>query len=170
MTYNVGTVGLGHWARRFRECVHNSPIRITKAVGTRAFEEKRHELETYSINKDRYFRIGAGDPIPKEFFDGLVAVHIVSPNQFHMNQAKNSLENDKVTVVEKTFAVTKNDFADFDMKLGQAVVFLIQGGGRQNTKGENSDLCLRHRQVKLSAYRENSEVWCTSLPWTMKRD
>ena len=113
MTYNVGTVGLGHWARRFRECVHNSPIRITKAVGTRAFEEKRHELETYSINKDRYFRIGAGDPIPKEFFDGLDAVHIVSPNQFHMNQAKNSLENDKVTVVEKTFAVTKNDFADF---------------------------------------------------------
>lgn len=110
-TYNLGTVGLGHWVKRLHEVLKkHQEINLVKTVGTRAFDDKREELERYGISEDRYYRVNAGDHLPDNFFEGLDVVHIASPNQFHKSQTMQALENGKVTVVEKTFATNKQDF------------------------------------------------------------
>ncbi len=109
--YNLGTVGLGHWIKRLHEVLRqHQEIRLVKTVGTRAFDDKKEELERYGISEDRYYRVNAGDPLPDSFFEGLDIAHIASPNQFHKLQTMQALENGKVTVVEKTFATNKQDF------------------------------------------------------------
>ncbi len=110
-TYNLGTVGSGHWVKRLHEILkQHQEIKIVKAVGTRAFNDKKGELERYGISEDRYYRINTGDPLPDTFFKDLDIVHIASPNQFHMSQTMQSLEMDKVTITEKAFATSKEDF------------------------------------------------------------
>lgn len=109
--YNLGTVGLGHWVRRLHEVLkQHQEIKLVKTVGTRAFDDKKEELEKYGISEDKYYRVNAGDNLPDSFFEGLDIVHIASPNQFHKSQTIQALENGKVTVTEKTFATNKQDF------------------------------------------------------------
>ncbi|MBU5537522.1 MAG: Gfo/Idh/MocA family oxidoreductase [Candidatus Aenigmatarchaeota archaeon] len=111
MVYNLGTVGLGHWVKRLYEVLKQyKEINLVKTIGTRAFDDKKEELEKYGISEDRYFRINPGDPLPEKFFEDLDIVYIASPNQFHKSQTIQSLENGKVTVTEKTFATNKEDF------------------------------------------------------------
>lgn len=108
---NLGTVGLGHWVKRLHEVLkQNQQIKLVKTVGTRAFDDKKEELEKYGISEDRYYRVAPNEPLPEEFFENLDIVHIASPNQFHKAQTIQSLENGKVTVTEKTFAANKEDF------------------------------------------------------------
>jgi len=110
-THNLGTVGLGHWVKRLHKVLkQHQEIKLVKTVGTRTFDDKKEELEEYGISEDRYYRIGAGDPLPDSFFQDLDIVHIASPNQFHKSQTIQSLENGKVTVTEKTFATNRQDF------------------------------------------------------------
>ena len=110
-TYNLGTVGLGHWVKRLHEVLkQHQEISLVKTVGTRAFDDKREELERYGISEDRYYRVNAGEPLPDSFFDNLDIVQIASPNQFHKSQTMQALDKGKVTVVEKTFAANKQDF------------------------------------------------------------
>lgn len=109
--HNLGTVGLGHWVKRLHEVLkQHQEIKLVKTVGTRAFDDKKEELEKYGISEDRYFRVNVGDPLPNSFFEGLDIAYIASPNQFHKSQTIQSLENGKVTVTEKTFATNKQDF------------------------------------------------------------
>lgn len=111
--YNLGTIGLGHWVKRLHEVLKQHPdIRLVKTVGTRAFDDKREELEKYGISEDRYYMVNAGNQLHDSFFDGLDIVHIASPNQFHKSQTIQSLENGKVTVTEKTFATNKEGFGE----------------------------------------------------------
>jgi len=109
--YNLGTVGLGHWVRRLHEVLkQHQEIKLVKTVGTRAFDDKREELERYGISEDRYYRVAPNEPLPDGFFERLDIVHIASPNQFHKSQTMQSLGNGKVTITEKTFATNKEDF------------------------------------------------------------
>jgi len=110
-TYNLGTVGLGHWVKRLHEVLkQHQEIKLVKTVGTRAFDDKKEELGKYGISEDRYYRVNASDPLSDSFFHELDIVHIASPNQFHKAQTIQSLENGKVTITEKTFATNKQDF------------------------------------------------------------
>ena len=111
MMYNLGTVGLGHWVKRLHEVLkQHQEIKLVKTVGTRAFDDKREELEKHGISEDGYYRVGPNEPLPEKFFENLDIVHIASPNQFHKSQTMQSLENGKVTITEKTFATNKEDF------------------------------------------------------------
>ncbi|MBI2543243.1 MAG: Gfo/Idh/MocA family oxidoreductase [Candidatus Aenigmarchaeota archaeon] len=111
--YNLGTIGLGHWVKRLHHVIQQrDDLSLVKTVGTRAFDDKREELEQYGISRDMYFQINPNDSIPNEFFDDTDIVHIASPNQFHKSQTIQSLENGKVTVTEKTFGVNREEFND----------------------------------------------------------
>lgn len=62
---------------------------------------------------DKVFPFAPRDPaaqLPEEFFEGIDAVHIASPNQFHSSQTVQCLEHEKTTVTEKTLATTREDF------------------------------------------------------------
>ncbi|MEM3185055.1 MAG: Gfo/Idh/MocA family oxidoreductase [Conexivisphaerales archaeon] len=112
MTYYMGASGLGHWVRRLRMTLDeiNNELVLLKAAGTRSYEDRRDELERYEISRDNYFSIKAGEMLPEAFFDGLDVVYVASPNQFHKDQTMQALRSGKVTVTEKTFATSKEDF------------------------------------------------------------
>ncbi len=110
-TYNLGTIGLGHWVKRLHEVLKKKQeIKLVKTVGTRSFDDKKEELLKYGISESNYYQAEAGKSLPNNFFEGVDIVHIASPNQFHKLQTMQSLENGKVTVTEKTFATNKEDF------------------------------------------------------------
>jgi len=120
--YNLAGIGMGHWAKRLYPSIKKiKKIRFFKALDVTSFEDKKPLLLKYNIPKERYFRIGPSDKIPSEFFDGADAVYIASHNQFHLSQVKQSLENGKIVIVEKTLATNRNDFneiKDFIVKNG----------------------------------------------------
>ena len=111
MSYKLGAIGIGHWVKRLQRTLANDGrIVLHKAVGVTSFEQKKADLEEFGITKSNYFQIEPLSPLPEEFFNGVDAVQIASHNQFHAKQTMQSLESEKVTVVEKTFAVNRESF------------------------------------------------------------
>jgi len=109
--HKLGAVGIGHWVSRLKRTMDNDGrLALTKAVGVTWYEDKKEILDRFGITQDNYFRIEPGKPLPKEFFEGLDVIQIASHNKFHSTQTIQSLNYEKVTVTEKTFATNLDDF------------------------------------------------------------
>ena len=111
MPYKLGAVGIGHWVNRLKRTMENDGrMVIQKAIGVTKYEDKKADLDRFGITEDNYFRIEPMQPLPDKFFQGLDIVQIASHNKFHTAQTMQSLEREKVTIAEKTFATNANDF------------------------------------------------------------
>ncbi len=125
MTYKLGAVGIGHWVKRLQRIMKDDGrLDLHCAVGVTNFDEKRADLDAYGITKDRYFQIKPLSPLPKEFFGMVDIVQIASHNRFHPEQTKQSLEHEKVTLTEKTFATDKETFDE--------VIDFIESNGHES--------------------------------------
>ncbi len=112
--YKLGVVGIGHWFGRLHEGIRSiGGLEIKSALGTRPYEAKRELLSKFGIKKEMYYTITDEGLIPDAFFSGVDAVHISDPNSEHAHQAIESLEKGKKVIVEKSFAVDKEEFDDF---------------------------------------------------------
>lgn len=120
----MGVIGLGHWFERLEKGLANGSIRISKAMGTKRFEERAEQLARLGIGRDGYFIGGSDGTIPEGFFDGIDAVYVSSPNSLHYRQTVQSLEKGKFVVVEKTLATNETDFG--------SVTGMIGSGGYSN--------------------------------------
>lgn len=112
--YKIGVVGIGHWFGRLHEGMNSiGGLEVKKALGTKPYESKANMLDKFGISKDMYLTTDSSGKIPEEFFEGIDAVHISDPNMYHTHQAISSLENNKKAIVEKSFAVNKEEFDSF---------------------------------------------------------
>ena len=140
MGYKIGAVGMGHWFERLqRSILRGGRISVLKAVGLKPYEEKKEILEKYGIPKDNYFQVKPYDSLPSKFFDGLDVIYIASPNQFHADQLIQSVDHGKFVVVEKTFAVNREEFK-------RVIDYL-----RNNKKPNNVHLHLHYLRKALTA-------------------
>jgi len=110
----LGSVGYGHWFRRLSVAIEkNGKVLPWKIVGISPYEAKRPEFERFNITADRYYQ---NDPLvgrlDDRFFDGIAVVYIASPNRFHAEQTLQSLHEGKVTITEKTYAVSRQQFEE----------------------------------------------------------
>ncbi len=111
--YKLGAVGVGHWVMRLKRTMDtDGRMNINKAVGVTWYEDKKEILDKFGITRENYFRIEPEKSLPEEFFDGLDVVQIASHNEFHKEQTIQSLEHEKVTVTEKTFATDRENFTE----------------------------------------------------------
>ncbi len=109
--YNLGAVGIGHWVSRLKRTMdQDGRIVLSKAVGVTPYENKKAELDKFGIARENYFKIEPQKPLPEEFFESLDVVQIASHNKFHAEQTIQSLEHEKFTITEKTFATNRSDF------------------------------------------------------------
>lgn len=114
MEYSMGVVGIGHWFKRLEAGLQTvGGIKVTKALGTKPYEQKVEMLRSLGITPDSYYVIGSDGTIPAPFFDGIEVVHISNPNEVHASQTMQSLSKGKKVVVEKSYAVNKREFDTF---------------------------------------------------------
>ena len=126
--YQLGSIGVGgHWFRRiYYSMKKDGRMEPGKGVGVSPYRNRSH-LQSFGITQDKYYQIEfdeEGKPtakIPQQFFEGLDVIHIASWNQYHSEQTKQSLENDLITVTEKTLATTQEQFID-------TIDFIKEGG------------------------------------------
>lgn len=124
--YRLGVIGIGHWFKRLHTGVQRvGGIEVAKGLGTRPYEKKAALMKELGITKEMYYTT---DPktgsIPEQFFEGIDVVQIADPNRFHLRQTVDSLERGKKAVVEKSFAVNKEEFDEF--------VGYINANGKKN--------------------------------------
>jgi predicted dehydrogenase len=118
----MGAIGLGHWFFRLHDELKRSrKVELYKAAATSDFEAKKGILDQIDIPKERYYRIKPGDPIPKEFMEGLDIVYISTPNEFHAADTMQALAEGKYVVTEKTYGSTEKEF-------GEVVKFIKENG------------------------------------------
>ena len=113
--YRLGILGIGHWFKRLHTGVQRvGGIEVAKGLGTRPYEKKAAMMRELGITKEMYYttdpKIGS---IPEQFFEGIDVIQIADPNRFHLKQAIDSLAHGKKVVVEKSFAVNKEEFDSF---------------------------------------------------------
>ncbi len=106
----IGVIGLGHWFNRLAEGLSDSAITVSKAMGRKSFSERADQLRALGINESNYYIGNPNGSIPKEFFNGIDAVYISSPNSRHYIEAMETLESGKYAIVEKTLATNEEDF------------------------------------------------------------
>ncbi|MDE1865934.1 MAG: hypothetical protein KGH94_04840 [Candidatus Micrarchaeota archaeon] len=113
MEYTMGVVGIGHWFRRLQTGLESvGGIKVTKALGTKPYEAKAQTFAELGITRDNYYTIEGDGSIPEGFFQGIDIVHISNPNEFHASQIRQSLSKGKKTIVEKTYAISRKEFAE----------------------------------------------------------
>ena len=101
-TFNVGIIGVGDCAKRFAPQATMHPgLRIVTAADIAPEEEKRPLLENIVKHPVNYFRLTPDMHLPPSFFEGLNAVYISSPNDSHLYQTIESMQQGKLTVTEK---------------------------------------------------------------------
>jgi predicted dehydrogenase len=111
MTERIGIVGAGHWSRRLNMGIQRgSPFEIHKTLDVLTYDQKADLLRDLDIPRDRHYAIDAGDAIPDEFFEGLDVVQIASPIEYHARQTLRSLEEDVLTITEKSFGASREEF------------------------------------------------------------
>ncbi len=113
--YRLGVIGIGHWFKRLHTGVQRvGGIEVAKGLGTRPYEKKAALMKELGITKEMYYTtdIKTGS-IPERFFEGIDVVQVADPNRFHIEQTIDSLARGKKTVVEKSFAVNKEEFDKF---------------------------------------------------------
>lgn len=106
----MGVIGLGHWFNRLEKSLADASINVAKAIGTKSFDERAQRLAELGIGRKDYYIGGRDGSIPEGFFSGIEAVYVSSPNSLHGTQARQSLEREKCTIVEKTLATNERDF------------------------------------------------------------
>jgi len=106
----IGVIGLGHWFERLSEGLSDSTIVISKAMGRKSFEERMGQLTALGVSRENYYIGSADGVIPEEFFEGLDAIYVSSPNSLHCRQTMQILERGRYAVVEKTLATNEPDF------------------------------------------------------------
>lgn len=112
--YKLGIVGIGHWFGRLHEGMKSvGGLEISSALGTRPYDAKKELLSRFGIDKSMYYTITDEGLIPDAFFKGIDAVHISDPNSEHAHQAIEALDKGKKVIVEKSFAVNKEEFDSF---------------------------------------------------------
>ncbi len=125
MTSKLGAIGLGHWFFRLnQELMRHPSLQLYKAAATSSFDAKAELLGKIGVPRERYYQIKPGSPIPEAFIEGLDAVYISTPNEFHSQQTMQALAAGKYSITEKTFGATKEEF-------GKMVNFIKEGGYEQ---------------------------------------
>jgi predicted dehydrogenase len=111
MEYTMGVVGIGHWFRRLQTGLESvGGIRVVKALGTKPYETKAQVLSDLKISRENYYTIAGDGTIPEQFFEGVDIVHIANPNELHAGQIRQVLSRGKKAIVEKTYAISKEEF------------------------------------------------------------
>ncbi|MDY6764403.1 MAG: hypothetical protein SV377_01745 [Halobacteria archaeon] len=111
MVYRIGIVGVGHWSRRLKMGIEGGqPFEVHKTVDILPYEEKEDLLGSLGVDRERYYRISQGDPLPDGFFEELDVVQIASPVEFHKEQTLRSLSEGKMTITEKSYGANEGDF------------------------------------------------------------
>jgi predicted dehydrogenase len=115
LVYKLGIVGVGHWFEKLHTGAKMvGGIDVTKAVGTRPFQQHAKVLQKCNIGGESYYMVDKETgKIPDAFFDGIDVVQIADPNALHASQAMDALGRGKKVVIEKTFAVTKPEYSRF---------------------------------------------------------
>ncbi len=115
MLYRIGVIGIGHWFGRLHAgMITVGGLEVVKALGTRPYESKAETLKGFGIGSGMYLTTDKTGAIPDAFFDGIDAVHVSDPNMYHARQTIDSLEHGKKAIVEKSFAVTRDEFDEFE--------------------------------------------------------
>ncbi|MDE1860724.1 MAG: hypothetical protein KGH72_03315 [Candidatus Micrarchaeota archaeon] len=110
MTYNLGVVGVGHWFERlYAGMVKTNDIRLLKVASASGIEKKRDQISRLGVPEENYYKIDGFD-INDGFFDGIDAVQISDPVEFHASQTLQALSRGVATITEKSWAANRADF------------------------------------------------------------
>lgn len=113
MVYRIGIVGAGHWSRRlYKGLDGGGSFEIHKTVDVLNYDEKKDLLESLNVSRDRHYAINPSESLPDEFFDDLDVVQIASPIKYHHNQTLESLERGKLTITEKSYGASRQEFEE----------------------------------------------------------
>jgi predicted dehydrogenase len=111
LAYKLGAIGFGHWFERlYAGMINSNQITLAKVIGVSPIEGKIDRLKKAGLDPDNYYIMEPDGPIPEEFFDDLDIVHVSNPNKFHAQQTLESFQHNKITITEKTWGSTKEEF------------------------------------------------------------
>lgn len=103
-SYDIGVVGVGHWATKFQDAIRDDTLTYGKAVDVVPYEDKQDVLDALGMKESDYTALGPEEPLPESFLTDVDVVQIASPIRFHEEQTLQAIEDgDAVVVTEKAY-------------------------------------------------------------------